>query len=153
MEIHFLVQLEDLNMSNKMKKNILYFLPCMLIFMCCNSKVIRMNEFDFNERNRNSEKNIIAGSLKIEIVDSLSFFRITNKKGYFKGVIVDAKCHRPICNVVILRDIQSAFTPMTFTDESGFFELSFKLAPSNRFAFYIAGCDTLFVNLDKHFVK
>jgi hypothetical protein len=48
---------------------------------------------------------------------------------------------------------QSAFMPMTFTDESGFIESSFKLAPSNRFAFYIAGSNTLFVNLDKYFLK
>jgi hypothetical protein len=153
MEIRFLVHLENLLMNNKMKKNTLYCLLVCLILICCKSKVIRLNEFDFKGSNPYSDQSMIAGSLKIEIVDTLSYIRIFNNNVNFSGVIVDAKRHRPVGNVEVLREVQSGFIPITSTNNSGYFEVSYKSEKSNKFLFYIVGCDSLFVIIDNHLLK
>jgi hypothetical protein len=125
--------MEDLIMNNKTQILSLYLLLYILFFQACKSKIVQINKSDLIEKESNINKGIIAGNLQIELVDSISYFKLKNKYGCFSGRIVE-----------------SNFIPISSTNEIGYFEVNFKLLSSNRFAFYLVGYDTLIVNLINH---
>jgi hypothetical protein len=150
MVILFLAVMEDLIMNNKTQILSLYLLLYILFFQACKSKIVQINKSDLIEKESNINKGIIAGNLQIELVDSISYFKLKNKYGCFSGRIVDSPYRKGLGQVLILREIESNFIPISSTNEIGYFEVNFKLLSSNRFAFYLVGYDTLIVNLINH---